>query len=97
MDEEAERAKLSLLDLTEDVIELILEKKRKTYANRALELHSPKEGPPVIQIVEEIPDEIEVIEPTFYPPNEETKTEPTPQLPPTKSRWGWFVKKHMGR
>ena len=31
MDEQAERAKLELLDLTEDVIELILEKKRKSY------------------------------------------------------------------
>lgn len=61
MDEAAERAKLEILDLTEDVIEMILEKKRKAYQKR------------VEAIIDVIPDPIEELadieEPTFYPPD----------------------------
>lgn len=61
MDEAAERAKLEMLDLTEDVIEMILDKKRKAYQKR------------VEAIIDVIPDPVEelaeVEEPTFYPPD----------------------------
>lgn len=60
MDEAAERAKLETLDLTEDVIEMILDKKRKAYQKR------------VEAIIHVVPDPVqelaEVEEPTFYPP-----------------------------
>lgn len=105
MDEVAERAKLQLLDLTEDVIELILEKKRKTYASRI----------PVQDVVPEIDDKElrssteqipadQVEEPTYYPPVEtivcptgehssaQTHQSIIPHLN-TFSKWGWFSKR----
>lgn len=61
MDEQAERAKLELLDLTEDVIEMILDKKRKSYERVKKTI-----------IGDVIPEPVEDLEqePTFYPPVE---------------------------
>lgn len=75
MDEQAERAKLELLDLTEDVIELILEKKRSQWAIRRTKYNDT--GPSLSEDI--IPDPIEqggtlkeladIEEPTFYLPS----------------------------
>ena len=64
MDEQTERAKLELLDLTEDVIELILDKKRKAFARIQKEVKQEVtcDVIPEPEPVKEIPDE-----PTFYP------------------------------
>lgn len=85
MDELAERAKLALLDLTDDVIELIIERKRKAFAKKQEEA--------VVAVIEVVPtvDEIpspsvdcgrnhnEIEEPTYYPPPVvELVTPPTP-------------------
>lgn len=91
MDEVAERAKLQLLDLTEDVIELILEKKRRTYASRILVQE-------VVPEMDEVPaDQVE--EPTYYPPVVVSAQETVPRVAevhlsqaPPHSRWGWFSK-----
>lgn len=77
MDEIAERAKLALLDLTDDVIELILDKKRKTYAKKQEEVT-------VVEIVDTKIQQVE--EETYYPPqgsSPERRREPEPlPLPP---------------
>lgn len=96
MDEVAERRKLEALDLTEDVIELILEKKRRTYASRI----STESGIAAVPEIPEVPaDQLE--EPTYYPPVSQMETPPVPQpekMPDiprvvTHYRWGWFRKK----
>lgn len=69
MDELAERAKLAILDLTDDVIELIIDKKRKAFAKKQEEA--------VVAVIDEIPDVEE--EPTYYPVVE---PEPMPLPPP---------------
>jgi len=90
MDELAERAKLALLDLTDDVIELIIERKRKAFTKKQEDELRSSEGqtavvievvcPPDIRganptVVDEIP---EVEERTYY-----TVVEPEPiPLPP---------------
>ena len=82
MDELAERAKLAILDLTDDVIELIIEKKRKAFAKKQEEVAVVV--PPVI---DEIPspsvdcgrNHNEIEEPTYYPPSEPV---PIPLPPP---------------
>jgi len=91
MDELAERAKLALLDLTDDVIELIIERKRKAFTKKQEDELRSSEGqtavvievvcPPDIRganptVVDEIPD---VEEPTYYPVVE---PEPIPLPPP---------------
>lgn len=83
MDELAERAKLALLDLTDDVIELIIERKRKAFTKKQEETAVVIEVvcPPDIRganptVVDEIP---EVEERTYYPVVE---PEPIPLPPP---------------
>lgn len=77
MDELAERAKLALLDLTDDVIELILDKKRKAFAKKQEEAVAV-----VIEVVPTVVDEIpDVEEPTYYPPPV-VEPEPIPLPPP---------------
>lgn len=73
MDEIAERAKLALLDLTDDVIELIIERKRKAFTKKQEDAVAV-----VVPVVDEIPD---VEEPTYYPPPV-VEPEPVPLPPP---------------
>lgn len=64
-DELYERKKLEGLDLTDDVIEIIIRKKKANYEQKMAD---------TAKIIEVIVDEIpEVEEPTFYPP------EPAPE------------------
>lgn len=76
MDEIAERAKLALLDLTDDVIELIIDKKRKAFAKKQEE--AAASAVVVVPIVDEIP---EIEEPTYYPPEPEPIPLPQPVIP----------------
>lgn len=77
MDEQAERAKLELLDLTDDVIELILSKKRLAFAKAQQEKKlQPEILFDIIPDRESIPElsdsatrnVLKDEEPTFYPP-----------------------------
>lgn len=82
MDELAERAKLALLDLTDDVIELIIDKKRKAFAKKQEEAAAA--AVVVVSVVDEIP---EIEEPTYYPPEPEPIPLPQPVIPePTMDR-----------
>ena len=55
-DEEAERSKLSALDLTDDVIEMILKKKRSKYEERCPPIPVPNPQPPTPSPPPPVPD-----------------------------------------
>ena len=76
MDELAERAKLALLDLTDDVIELIIDKKRKAFAKKQEEAAAA--AVVVVPVLDEIP---EIEEPTYYPPEPKPIPLPQPVIP----------------
>lgn len=79
MDETFERQRLLELDLTTDVIEMIIEKKRQMFLKKQSKLDTiPTADPPVVEELEE------VYEPTFYPPLQIIEPEiitPKPVLP----------------
>ena len=66
-DEAAERAKLEVLDLTEDVIDMIIKKKRATYESK---------NAVVIPIVEPAPSSSEIPIPVLPEPTMERTIEP---------------------
>lgn len=76
-DELYERKKLEGLDLTDDVIEIIIRKKKANYEQKMESLRTAETAKIIEVIVDEIP---EVEEPTFYPPEPEPEPEPKPSM-----------------
>jgi len=83
-DEAAERAKLEVLDLTEDVIDMIIKKKRATYESKnAIVIEEPTYYPPCDSAKLNVPrTETTILEPLPLP-RETTILEPLP-LPSEK-------------